>query len=136
MAYRLALFFRKPNVDAMLREWTAKQFIEWEAFIELEPWSFDPELRADYRTAAICQMIYNTQVTKKADLKKLEEFLLHFEKPKEKKQKSPAEIFEILKVMSVVQNHMVAQGAGEENALERARAAMIPVADRITFKDL
>lgn len=32
---------------------SAKGFINWEAFASLEPWTFYPELRDDYRAASI-----------------------------------------------------------------------------------
>jgi hypothetical protein len=131
----MAVFFRRLNVDAMLRSLTAKQFMEWEAFFSLEPWTLESELRADYRAASIRQTIYNSQVTKKSDLKELSHFLIPFEQ-EEKKQKSPEELLNIAKVLAFTQNAIVAAGADEENALERARAAMIKVSDRVTFKDM
>ena len=131
----MALLFGRLNVDAMLRSLTAKQFLEWEAFLMLEPWTLESELKADYRAASICQRIYNSQVTKKQDLKDLSHFLLKWDQ-EEKKEKSPEEIFNIAKLMAIVQNNMVAAGTEEENALERARAAMIPISDRVTFKDM
>lgn len=45
------------NVDAMLREISAKQLIELKTFKETEPFE---GIRADYRTASIVQMIVNT----------------------------------------------------------------------------
>jgi len=44
------------NVDEMLRQITWKQFLEWQAFSELEP--FD-EVRADLRTAHIVSTLAN-----------------------------------------------------------------------------
>jgi hypothetical protein len=44
------------NVDGMLRQMTAQQFLEWGEYAALEP--FD-EVRADYRAASIVQMIAN-----------------------------------------------------------------------------
>lgn len=58
----------------MLRASTAKQFIEWLAYNEFEPFG---EWRDDYRTASIVQMIHNVAV-KKEHQKKLEEFVLKF----------------------------------------------------------
>lgn len=69
----------------MLRSLTARQFAEWMAFAELEPFG---ELRDDYRAASIREMVYNINVSKK-DRKPLEDFLLNFgdsEKPSKKKQ--------------------------------------------------
>lgn len=36
---------------------TAKAFINWESFASLEPWTFYPELRDDYRAASIRKSI-------------------------------------------------------------------------------
>lgn len=71
MAIRLGY----ANVDAMLREITAKQFTEWEAYARLEPFS---ELRADYRAASIAMMVYNMAVDGK-HRKKIDEFLLKWD---------------------------------------------------------
>ena len=77
----MAILLGRLNVDVMLRELTAKQWIEWEAFMLLDPWALDPELRADYRAASIRQTVHNMQVTKREHLKQLKDFLLPFEKP-------------------------------------------------------
>ena len=58
----------------MLRSLTAKQFIEWEHYARLEP--FD-ELRADYRTASIREMLHNMAVVAK-HRKPLDYFLLKY----------------------------------------------------------
>lgn len=72
------------NVDAMLRRITAKQLVGWEAYIALEPFQFDRELRADYRAASIREMVHNVAVTK--GQKPLKNFLIDFE-PKEPETK-------------------------------------------------
>ena len=46
----------------MLRSMSARQFFEWRAYQDLEP--FD-EVRADYRTASVVQAILNTLGRKK-----------------------------------------------------------------------
>lgn len=74
MAVRLGKF----NVDKMLRKLTAKQFMEWEIYAELEP--FD-ETRADYRTAHIVQMLYNINRGRNDKAATIDECLLRFELP-------------------------------------------------------
>ena len=71
MAVRLG----RVNVDAMLRELTAKQFIEWECYARLEPFN---ELRADQRAASIVRMIFNMAVATKDRKWNLEDFQLKF----------------------------------------------------------
>ena len=74
MAVRLG----QPNVDKMLRSLTAKQFMEWEEYARLEPFN---ELRADYRTASIVQMLANVNRPKGHKAYTLQDFLLHYELP-------------------------------------------------------
>lgn len=66
----------------MLRGMTAKQFFEWIAFDELEPFG---EERDDIRTASIVQMIHNVNV-KAGHQKKLSDFILKFGDPQPHKQ--------------------------------------------------
>jgi hypothetical protein len=47
---------RRPDVDAMLAEISAEQFIEWGAFERIEPFG---ELRADLRAGKIAAAIVN-----------------------------------------------------------------------------
>ena len=58
----------------MLRGITVRQFQEWRAYADLEP--FDEE-RADLRAASIVQAIYNSP-RKKKDRLKLQECMLAF----------------------------------------------------------
>jgi len=58
----------------MLRGLTARQFMEWRAYADLEP--FDEE-RADLRAASIVQAIFNSPRRKK-DRLKLKDCLLAF----------------------------------------------------------
>lgn len=76
MAVRLG----RVNVDAMLRSLTAKQFVEWEAYARLEPFS---EMRADWRAASIRQMIHNVAVEEK-NQKDIEHFLLKWKEEENK----------------------------------------------------
>ena len=72
MAVRLG----RVNVDAMLRSLTAKQFMEWEHYAQLEPFN---ELRQDYRIASIVTMLANVNRDPKKPAYKLEDFVLKFE---------------------------------------------------------
>jgi hypothetical protein len=69
---------KTTDVDGLLRRRTAKQFRAWEHFIEIEPFSFDVELRADFRTASIVQVIANVNRGKGQKAYTLEDFLLKF----------------------------------------------------------
>lgn len=55
----MAVWMRQPNVYRMLGTLTAKHFIEWEAYLQVHPFAFDIEKRADYRTANIVQTMLN-----------------------------------------------------------------------------
>lgn len=59
---------------------SAKQFRGWELFAELEPFEFHTELRADYRTASITQMIANVNRDSRKPAYKLADCMLKFEK--------------------------------------------------------
>jgi hypothetical protein len=61
----MAVWMREPNVYRMLRSLTAKHFIEWEAYLQLHPFAFDIEKRADYRTAHIVQTMLNIMRSEK-----------------------------------------------------------------------
>jgi hypothetical protein len=58
----------------MLRQMTGRQFYEWVAYAEMEPFG---ERRDDYRAASIVQMIHNS-VVKKEHQKSMDKFLLPF----------------------------------------------------------
>lgn len=81
MAVRLGVW----DVEVIKRGLTAKKFIEWMAYAELEP--FD-ETRADYRAASIAQIIANTNRAKDQKPYTLDDVLLKFndDAPKQKKQ--------------------------------------------------
>lgn len=66
------------NVDKMLRSLTAKQFIEWEMYATIEPFS---EKRADYRAASIVMSIVNANRRKKDKPITLEDAMLRFDAP-------------------------------------------------------
>lgn len=77
----MAVGLGRADVDRMLEaDLTAKQFLEWEAFLSLEPFAFNRERRADLRAAQIVQAMYNIHCrSKKEDpAYKLEQFELKF----------------------------------------------------------
>ena len=65
------------NVDGLLRGLTARQFLEWEAYAELEPFG---EIRADYRAASIARTVaeVNRDPKKRSEPFEIEDFLLRF----------------------------------------------------------
>ena len=72
-ALRLALSLGWPNVDAMLREMTAKQFDEWMAYYQLEPFG----ILAEDAIAAHWKAIYcNSNRKKGKQAMKTEKFLI------------------------------------------------------------
>lgn len=88
------------NVDAMLRRITAKQFRAWAHYDQLEPFG---EIRADYRTASIVQMIANVNRGKKQKPYTLQEMLLKFEEAEPKRKQSPQEQLSILNILAMQQ---------------------------------
>ncbi len=87
----MAVEMRQPNVARMLRTFTAKQLVEWEAFLELEPFALDRELRADYRAAHLVQMTVNMNRDSKAHPEPfpLKDFLLKFVEQQDQEEKPP-----------------------------------------------
>jgi hypothetical protein len=83
----------------MLRGMSARQFNEWRAYADLEP--FD-EVRADYRAAQVVQVLLNTYRKKGKAPVRLEECLLHFGEP-ENQPRSPEQArAEIRKTMDLL----------------------------------
>lgn len=81
---------------------TAKRFMEWENYAVLEPFN---ELRDDYRTASIVQMIANVNRGSKDAPYKLEDFLLKFGEPEKKPRKqSWEEQLAFAKIIAMAQN--------------------------------
>lgn len=99
-AYQLAVRLGRVNVDAMLRYITAKQFAEWEAYAQLDP--FD-ELRADSRAALIAQVLANIHRGKGQRAYMLKDFLLKFGELEKVRRQTPEEQFNILKLLARVQ---------------------------------
>jgi hypothetical protein len=62
-----------------VRELTAKQFIGWEHFAEIEPFTLDIELRADIRAAQIAQVIANVNRGKGQKAYTIKDFLVQFD---------------------------------------------------------
>jgi len=82
--YRLAKEIGWPSATGLGRRISAKTLFEWEAYSQLEPFG---ELRADYRSAQVAQLIFNTNVAEK-DRRPLSDFVLSW-KPAEAKQELP-----------------------------------------------
>jgi hypothetical protein len=74
-AYRLALKLGYVDVNRMLGQISTRQFSEWRAYADLEP--FDEE-RADLRAASIVQAIVNTSRRKGTPAFKLKDCTLLF----------------------------------------------------------
>jgi hypothetical protein len=83
----------------MLREQSGKQFFEWQAYAELEPFS---ERRADYRTASIVKALWDiARDTKKhPSAFKLDDFVLNFEEATKKKPQTPEQQKSILMLIT------------------------------------
>lgn len=58
----------------MLDEMTPEQFNEWMAYYTLEPFGDEWE-----QSAMVCATVFNTQVTKKHNLAKIEDYMPQFE---------------------------------------------------------
>jgi NAD-dependent DNA ligase len=67
------------DVTGMLRRMTAKQLQAWVHFAEIEPFTFDRELRADYRAASIVQVIANVNRGKGQRPYKIDDFVIRFD---------------------------------------------------------
>lgn len=87
-----------------VRDLTAKQFLEWEHFAEVEPFTFDRELRADFRTASIVQVIANVNRGKRQKAYTIEDFLLKFNDVAPKRQKTWQEMQKVAYMIAVAYN--------------------------------
>lgn len=92
------------NVERdILRNLTAKQLRGWEHYFELE---VDDEIRADYRSASIVQMLYNINRGKNQKPLTIEECLVKFSDPDEpKKRQTPEQQFAMLKLLAAMYAH-------------------------------
>jgi hypothetical protein len=109
------------NVDAMLRQISMKQFREWQAFQDLEP--FD-ETRADARAASIRQTL--AEIHRNRDRRKdaytIGDFLIHFgdsEKAKPTSDEPARPSAADLKFIAM--QHAIIANAEEELARKRRR---------------
>jgi Protein of unknown function (DUF4035) len=91
---------REPDVEAMLRRLTAKQFRNWEIYHDLEPFG---EIRADYRAASIVQIVHNMNRGPKTKALTLQECMLKFE-TEPKKQQSWQTMQSIAKMIAMAYN--------------------------------
>lgn len=91
------------DVEGLLRKTSARQFFEWQYFAEVEPFTFNRELRADYRTASIVQMIANVNRGKRKAYS-LDEFLLKFDDAKPPTKKSWKDMQKIAYMIAAAYN--------------------------------
>jgi len=131
LAVRLGI----ANVDALARSLTAKQFMGWMAFEQLEPFE---ERRLDYIGASICATIANVNRGKGQKAYTLEDFLLKFDQQPKPRQ-TPEEQLAVLKLLAAIhstddgnteptpqqQAEDEALAAGMRDQIAKARAAMI-----------
>jgi hypothetical protein len=96
MAVRFGILHVNRDI---LRGLTAKEFRGWEHYHELDPFT---EVRDDYRTASIVQMIANVNRGLKQKPYKLSDFLLNFEEAPEKKPQTPKQQFAMLKILAAM----------------------------------
>jgi hypothetical protein len=96
-AFRLAVKLGIPNVDAMLRGLTARQFQEWQAYFRLEP--FD-ETRADYRAAQIVQMLAAIHTRKGKTPPSIAELVLKWEADPPKAKQDWRQMKEITRLIA------------------------------------
>lgn len=78
-------------MDAMLRELTAKQLLEWRAYDELDPFG---EERDDYRAASIREMVFNMSGKESKNARPMKDFLIPWEpeSPEEAKERQQKEL--------------------------------------------
>ncbi len=85
MAVRLGVVHVERDIK---RDLTAKEFLKWRAYEELEPFG---ELRADYRAASIVAMIANVNRGSKDKAYTLDDVRLKFEEREEKPEQPRTE---------------------------------------------
>lgn len=110
------------NVKEIEDGLSAKQFLGWETYFNLEPRG---EERADYRSAQIVGMIFNMAVDIK-NRKPFTDWLLKFE-AENKKQPTPSQVaqkqFELLNILARV--HNAEQGVVEDKRADRAEQSKL-----------
>ena len=87
-----------------VRELTARKFLDWEYFAEIEPFTFDVQLRDDLRIASIVQMIANVNRGKGQRAYTLEDFVLKFDEAKPKKPKTWQEMQKMAIMIAMAYN--------------------------------
>ncbi len=87
-ALRLALELGWPNVDAMLREMPEKQFTEWLAFYQLEPFGI---LAEDTLSAHWKALYYNMNRGRGKQARKIKDYLIFRD---QQQQKDASVLFE------------------------------------------
>jgi hypothetical protein len=93
----LAVMAGELDVEAMLRRHTAKWFLNWQAYYELEPFG---EMRADLRAALICKTLADLKRGKNQKPYDIENFLFDF--AGERTKKKGQSVQEKLAVMTVI----------------------------------
>ncbi len=86
----------------------SRQFAEWQAYYELEPWG---EERADLRAGIIASTIANVNRGKGQKAFSPGDFMPEFAKPPPKPQ-TPAEMFAVMTTFAARQNAYVARKRG------------------------
>jgi hypothetical protein len=87
-----------------VRGLTAKQFIGWQHFAEVEPFTFDRELRADFRSAQIVQVIANVNRGKGQKAYTLQDFLIKFNDVEPPKKKTWQEMQKVAYMIAAAYN--------------------------------
>lgn len=129
--FKLAAKLGHIDPYKMIRYIPAKLLIDWEAYMAIEP--FD-ELRADYRSAQIAQMLYNiNRDTKKdPDGRPISDFVLQFddpETPEEKQIRLDRELAAKMRGFELVAR-VKAEVAGETRRAPGTHEHVYPSADQ------
>ncbi len=83
---------------------TARQFRDWMHFAEIEPFTFDRELRADFRSAQIVQVIANVNRGPKQKAYTLQDFLLKFDDANPERKKTWQEMQKVAYMIAAAYN--------------------------------
>jgi hypothetical protein len=102
----MAVKLGRTNVNAMLRNLTAKQFREWEQYAELEP--FD-ETRQDYRIASVVATLANLYRGKNQKALTLDDCVVRFGKQAKRKQTVEEQIAIAYAMVAAYSQPVVAQ---------------------------
>lgn len=124
MAYKLAAKLGQPNVDKMLRQMSFKQFREWIAYAELEP--FD-ESRDDYRIASIVATLINLKRGKRKAVSVDDVRLLFGDEKKIERKQSVLEQIQIGLLVAGFYNHKEDEKAQKRALADDRRKSRNPV---------